>query len=187
MTFDVRQVFEDAAALHQHVGATQQEPLMRAAQVILDALQADRQVLVFGNGGSATDAQHLAAELVGRFQRERRPVPVMSLAADVGVLTCLGNDYGYDQIFSRQVEAFGRPGDVAIAITTSGASPNVNLALAKAREQGMVTVGITGRDGGETGRLVDHHLNVSHTSTARVQEVQRTMIHVLCQAVEEGL
>jgi D-sedoheptulose 7-phosphate isomerase len=183
----VRAALVESADLHRRVAGECADVVARAAAVLRDALKAGRQVLVFGNGGSATDAQHFAAELVGRFMKERRAVPVLSLTADTAVLTCLGNDYGYDAVFARQVEAFGKPGDVALGITTSGASRNVNLALARARAQGLATIGLTGRDGGETGRLVDVHVNVPHASTARIQEVQRTLLHVLCELVEGQL
>lgn len=179
--------FRETAALHERLAASVADDVVRAAGLIREALARGGKVLAFGNGGSATDAQHLAGELVGRFMKERRAVAALSLTADTCVLTAVGNDYGYDAVFARQIEALGSAGDVAVAITTSGASRNVNLALQRARAQGMTTIGLTGRDGGETARLVDVHLNVPSPLSARVQEVQRTMLHVMCELVEREL
>ncbi len=178
--------FARTTELHAQVAASQAETILAAAAALREALGAGRTVLVFGNGGSAADAQHLATELVGRFLRERRGLPAISLTADSAVLTSVANDYGYAAVFARQVEALGRPGDVAVAMTTSGASANVNAGLRKAREMGLRTVGLTGRDGGETGRLVDVHVNVPDASSPRVQEVHRTILHVMCELVEAG-
>ncbi len=176
----------EAAALHSAMRG-QAAAIEAAAHVIAGALLAGRKVLLFGNGGSATDAQHMSSELVGRFERDRRPAAVIALTVDGAVLTSVGNDYGFDQVFSRQVEALGAEGDIAFAITTSGTSANVTRALTSAKARGMVTVALTGRDGGEAGRLADHHLNVAAGSTARIQEVHRTVLHVLCELIEETL
>jgi D-sedoheptulose 7-phosphate isomerase len=144
-------------------------------------------VLAFGNGGSAADAQHFAAELVGRFQRERAAWPALALTTDTSILTAVGNDLGYESVFRRQVEAHGRRGDVAVGISTSGRSPNVLAALRLARERGLVTVALTGQGGGEAADLADHLIDVPHRDTARVQEVHAMVVHVLCQIVEEDL
>jgi D-sedoheptulose 7-phosphate isomerase len=141
-------------------------------------------VLVFGNGGSASDAQHFAAELVGRFTRERRALAAVALTTDTSILTALANDYAFDRVFARQVEALGRPGDVALGISTSGASANVVAGLEAARAGGLVTVALTGRDGGAAGAAADIHVNVASPSTARVQEVHRTLLHALCELIE---
>jgi D-sedoheptulose 7-phosphate isomerase len=180
----IRAALTDAARLHQQVAEREVEPIARAAEVIRAAFAAGRQVLVFGNGGSATDAQHFAAELVGVFEAKRRGWPVVALTADSAVVTSIANDLGFDELYARQVEALGRAGDVAFAISTSGASVNVNVALRKARELGLRTIGLTGRAGGETGTLVDVHVNVPGNSSARVQEVHRTVLHVMCQLIE---
>ena len=179
--------FADTVRLHQQVALGGADAIVRAATMMSRALAGGQKILAFGNGGSATDAQHLAGELVGRFLRERRAVPVISLTADSSILTAVGNDYGYDAVFVRQIEALGQRGDVAVAITTSGASRNVNLALTRARALGLSTIGLTGRDGGETAGLVDVHVNVPGTSSARVQEVQRTILHVMCELIEREL
>jgi len=144
-------------------------------------------VLVFGNGGSASDAQHFAAEFVGRFQKERRAVAAIALTTDTSILTAIGNDYAFDRVFARQIEGLGESGDVAIGITTSGGSKNVVEALTMAKDRGLTTVAVTGRDGGDAGRIADVHLNVPDRSTARVQEVHRTLLHVICELVEETL
>lgn len=182
----VSQRLAEAAALHTAMQG-QAAAIEAAAHVMVEALRAGRKVLVFGNGGSATDAQHLSSELVGRFERDRPAAAVIALTADGAVLTSVGNDYGFEQVFARQIEALGAEGDVAFAITTSGTSANVTRGLAGAKARGMVTVALTGRDGGEAGRLADHHLNVAHGNTARIQEVHRTVLHVLCELIEESL
>jgi len=183
----VAAAFEATAALHVEWIGSHRTELERAADVMGAAFRNGGQVLAFGNGGSATDAQHLAGELVGRFLKERRALAAVALTADTAILTCLGNDYGFDTVFSRQVEALGRRGDVAFGITTSGASKNVTRALVAAKERGLTTIALTGKDGGETGRVADVHLNVPSASTPRVQEVHRTILHVLCELIERDL
>ena len=181
-----RAVLDEAAALHRRVAAERSELVVQAADVLRQALAAGRKVLVFGNGGSATDAEHFAAELVGRFGRgiERTGWPVVALTADSAVLTSIANDFGYAAVFARQVEALGAAGDVAVAITTSGSSANVNEGLRWALDRELVTIALTGGDGGDTGRLADVHVNVPDQNPARVQEVHRTILHVLCELIE---
>ncbi len=163
------------------------EPLSRAVDAIAEAFGSGQALLAFGNGGSAADAQHFVAELVGRYQRERRAAPALALTADTSVLTAVANDYGFENVFVRQIEAFGAPGDIAFGITTSGNSPSVVAGLKAASARGMITVALTGRDGGEAGQLADIHVNVPHAMTARVQEVHITLLHVICELVEAGL
>ncbi|PHY11933.1 MAG: phosphoheptose isomerase [Acidobacterium sp.] len=172
------QVHERAA---QDVGS-----LTRATGAIVTALQNGRKVLAFGNGGSAADAQHFVAELVGRYLVERRAWPAIALSTDTSILTALGNDYGFDRVFARQVAAHGQAGDIALAITTSGNSPNVLRALEEANQRGLVTMALTGR-GGEAGRIAAIHLAVDDDRTPRIQEVHITMLHILCELVEEEL
>jgi phosphoheptose isomerase len=162
-------------------------PVGRAVEAIAEAFGNGQALLVFGNGGSAADAQHFVTEFVGRYQRERRAVPALALTADTSLLTALANDYGYEHVFARQIEAFGAPGDIAFGITTSGTSPSVVEGLKAAAERGMVTIALTGRDGGEAGQLADIHVNVSHAVTARVQEAHIVLLHAICELVEEGL
>ena len=172
-------------ALHERVRANPGSTLL-AAQAISDALKAGGKLLVFGNGGSASDAQHMSAELVGRFQRERAALAAIALTTDTSVLTSIANDYSYKQVFARQVEALGRRGDVAFGISTSGESPNVVLALQVARARGLKTIALTGRDGGSVGSAAEIHVNVPDQNGPRVQEVHRTLIHVMCEVIEEG-
>lgn len=174
-------------ATHQAFLAQSGQDADAAARLMRAAVQAGRLVLVFGNGGSATDAQHLAAELMVRFTKTRRAVAAVALTADSAVLTATANDLGVAAMFARQVEALGRPGDVAVGITTSGRSANVIEALRVAKARGLSTIALTGRDGGEAGTLADVHVNVPSTVTARIQEVHRTWIHAVCEWVEEDL
>jgi phosphoheptose isomerase len=182
----LRSAFEEAIALHQRVKDADAAPVVGAAAAIVEALKQGGKLLVFGNGGSAADAQHVAAELVGRFQRERVALAAVALTTDTSVLTSVANDYAFDRVFARQVEALGRSGDVALGISTSGASPNVVAALEVARGLGMQTIALTGADGGAVGRAAAIHVNVPSAVTARVQEVQRTLLHVICDIVERS-
>jgi D-sedoheptulose 7-phosphate isomerase len=161
--------------------------IAQVAREICTALEQGRKVLLFGNGGSASDAQHIAAEWIGRFQRERRPLPAIALTTDTSILTAIGNDYGFDQVFVRQLQALGQKGDIVIALSTSGNSPNVLLATEAARELGMVTVGLTGRDGGKLGPKVQYHLNVPHSLSARIQEVHIMIGHLLCELADNNM
>ena len=183
----VRAIFEHAVTVHQQFATTRLEAVVTAADAMSRAVDAGRTIITFGNGGSAADAQHRAGELVGRFEAERRPLAAVALSPDSSVVTAVANDYGYEQVFARQVEALGRAGDVAIGISTSGRSRNVALALGTAKARGMVTIALTGRDGGPMGAAADIHINVAETSTARVQEVHRTVLHALCLLVEQRL
>ena len=180
----IDEAFADTIAVHDRVRRANQAALCAAAGALVSALRAGRKVLVCGNGGSAADAQHLAAELVGRFAGERRAWPAVALTTDTSVLTAVANDYGFERVFARQVEAHGQAGDVLVAISTSGASPNVLRAVEAARGRGLVTIGLTGRDGGELGRAVDVHLHVASGSTPRIQEAHATLLHVLCELIE---
>jgi D-sedoheptulose 7-phosphate isomerase len=184
---DIRRLAADSAALLQRFCDENARGLLAVGHRVAQCLREGGKVLAFGNGGSAADAQHLAAELVGRFRRERAAWPALALSTDTSVLTAVGNDLGYENVFRRQVDAHGRPGDVAIGITTSGRSPNVLAALRLARDRGLVTIGLTGNGGGEATALVDHLIDVPHRETARIQEVHAVVVHVLCQVVEDEL
>jgi len=179
-------VLGEAIALHQRVRQGDAQPIVAAAAAIAAALRGGGKLLVFGNGGSAADAQHVAAELIGRFQHERAALAAIALTTDTSVLTSLANDYAFERVFARQIEALGRAGDAALAISTSGGSANVVAALAVARRLGLRTIALTGRDGGEAGRAAEIHINVPSPSTARVQEVHRTLLHVICELVENA-
>ena len=159
----------------------------RIAEAFIAALRAGRTLLFFGNGGSAADAQHLAAEFVNRFVVDRPGLPALALTTDTSVLTSIGNDQDFTRIFSRQVEALGRPGDVAVGISTSGRSANVLEGLRAARARGMVTVGLTGGQETPLQALCDHLISVPSRTTARIQEVHILVGHVLCELVDEAL
>jgi len=160
------------------------DAIARAGDMVVGVLQAGGQVLAFGNGGSAADAQHFVAELVGRFDRPRRALPAVALTTDPSVMTAVGNDYGFDRVFARQVEALGRAGDLVVGITTSGHSPNVVRGLETAKALGLRTIALTGKDGGAAGQLAEVHVNVPETVTARVQEAHMTVLHLLCAFVD---
>src|SRR5437764_6500077 len=161
--------------------------IFEAAGLIIMCLRAGGKVLFFGNGGSAADAQHLAAEFVGRFVRERAGLPAIALTTDSSILTAVGNDYGFDQIFARQVQALGRPNDVAIAISTSGNSPNIIEGVKAARKGYLKTIGLSGKDGGVLAAEADVVITIASTSTARIQECHITIGHLLCELTEEAL
>jgi phosphoheptose isomerase len=182
----VRATLSDTIALHERVKAADPQPIVDAAAAIIETMTRGGTLLIFGNGGSASDAQHVAAEFVGRFQRERRALAAIALTADTSVLTAIGNDYTFDRVFARQVEALGKRGDVAFGISTSGRSPNIVAALETARARGLQTIALTGRDGGAVGRAAAIHINVPSDATARVQEVHRTVLHIICDIVERA-
>ncbi len=161
--------------------------LSGAARRIVESLRAGGKVMLFGNGGSAADAQHIAAELVGRYGRERAALAAIALTVNTSALTALGNDYGFDAVFARQVDALGRKGDVAIALSTSGNSPNVLRGVRRARAQGIVTVGLTGKDGGKLKSLVEYCICAPSTQTPRIQETHILLGHILCEIVEREL
>ena len=183
----VEAVLDAAIALHTRMRGMDAAPIVSAAAAIRGAFAAGGKLLVFGNGGSAADAQHLATELVGRFMRERMALPAIALTTDTSILTAVANDYGFERVFVRQIEALGRPGDVAFGISTSGKSPSVLKALDAARARGLTTVALTGHDGGPIGAAAQIHINVPAASTPRVQEVHGTLIHAICELVERAL
>ena len=155
-----------------------------ACKLMVDTLKNGNKVLLFGNGGSAADAQHIAAELTGRYKSERRGLPAIALTTDTSALTAIANDYGYEQVFSRQVEALAYQGDLCIGLSTSGNSENVFLALQAAKNNGCRTIGLSGKDGGKISRLCDINLIVPSDDTPRIQEIHILMGHILCQAVD---
>lgn len=161
--------------------------LGRACELVAERIRSGGCLLAFGNGGSAAQAQHVASELVGRFQHDRRPLAAIALTTDTSALTSIGNDYGFEEIFSRQIRALARPGDVALAISTSGDSPNVLRALDAAREKNVCTIGLTGRKGGKMRERVDLCLCVPSDSTPRIQEAHLVISHILCHLVETSV
>jgi D-sedoheptulose 7-phosphate isomerase len=184
----IRALFRESAQTRDVFLAEQSGALEQAIALVATALENDQKVLLFGNGGSAADAQHIAAEMVGRFTGERKALPAIALTTDTSALTAIANDYGYDQVFARQVRALGRMGDVAIAISTSGKSPNVLRAVDAAQEMGLKTIGLTGGDGGKLAGAVDVSLRVSaSTMSARIQETHILIGHVICELVDRKL
>jgi D-sedoheptulose 7-phosphate isomerase len=175
---------KESLALKQSFFQQEMDHVVAQADDMAERLQRGCRVLICGNGGSAADAQHFAAELSGRYLKERRALAGIALTTDTSALTAIGNDYGFDRIFSRQVEALGRPGDLLIGISTSGNSPNVILAVEAAKQLGVRTLGLLGRDGGKLRILVDDALVVPCPVTARIQEVHQMIYHFWCEAIE---
>ena len=185
----IRKAMLDGIELRKQCSESMTEPLLQAARTIVECLQGGGKVLACGNGGSAADAQHFAAELVNRFEMNRRGLAAVALTHDASVITSIANDFSFDQIFSRQVEALGRPGDLLLAISTSGASPNVIAAVDRAGEIGMSVIALTGKNGGELGHNgnISVHLNINHVSTPRIQEMHITCLHILCSLVDDEM
>lgn len=179
--------FAESAKVQREFVEKYADQILLVGTLLVNAFKANRKVVLFGNGGSATDASHIAAEFVGRYRRNRPPLPAVALATDMAVLTCIANDYDYTEIFSRQIAVHGHKGDVAVAISTSGNSPNVLKGIEAAKMREMVTVGWSGGTGGQLAPLVDYVFIVPSTLTARIQEIHITLGHVLCEFVEEHL
>ena len=185
---DIRRIFATTSTVQQRFVAQHADALARVIEVTVDALAAGRTLFFFGNGGSAADAQHLAAEFVNRYQLARAPLPALALTTDSSALTSIANDFGYDEVFAKQIQALGRAGDVAFAISTSGNAANVLRAVDACRQRGVITVGLTGGTGGQLAGRVDHLLCVDATrETARIQETHIIVGHTLCELVERRL
>jgi D-sedoheptulose 7-phosphate isomerase len=182
--------FQESADLKLKSAAALTQPISQAVELMFAALSNGNKILACGNGGSAADCQHFAAELVGRFERERFPLPALALTTDTSIITAVSNDYSYKDIFSKQVQAFGQAGDILLAISTSGNSANVIAAAEAALEREMRIVALTGKDGGQLAKMLtdaDVHLNVPHTRTARIQEVHLVAIHCICDGIDVAL
>lgn len=182
--------FRESAELKTQAAAQLAQPISQAVELMFTALSNGNKILACGNGGSAADCQHFAAELVGRFERERLPLPGLALTTDTSLLTAVGNDYGFNDIFAKQVQAFGQSGDVLLALSTSGNSANVVAAIEAALERDMRIVALTGKGGGAIGRKLtdaDVHICVPHDRTARIQEVHLLTIHCLCDGIDVAL
>jgi D-sedoheptulose 7-phosphate isomerase len=177
-------IVADSLETKRQFFAAHSSDVERAAKIIAEALKSDNKLLIFGNGGSAADAQHIAGELVNRFLQKRRGLPAISLTTDGGVLTCIANDTGFENVFARQIEALGRAGDVCLAISTSGTSENIVRACDQARAQGMKVLGLLGRDGGAVAPLCDLALIVQSGDTQRIQETHNLVGHILCELIE---
>ncbi len=186
----IEQHFIDSADLKYQAAPVLSKPIAQAISAIVASLTSGGKILACGNGGSAADAQHFSAEFVGRFERERPELAAIALTTDTSILTAVGNDYAFDAVFSRQVRALGQPGDVLLAITTSGNSSNILAAVEAAHARDMVVIGMTGRDGGKMGHMLretDVHICVPHPRTARIQEVHILALHCICDGVDAVL
>ncbi|VCU71801.1 Phosphoheptose isomerase [Pigmentiphaga humi] len=182
--------FRDAVALFEHCQDTLSAPTAAAVDALVFSLTNNGKILACGNGGSAADAQHFAAELVGRFERERLPLAAIALNTDTSILTAVGNDFGYDRVFSQQVNALGQPGDVLVAISTSGNSVNVIEAIEAAHSREVRVIALTGKGGGKIGQMLtedDVHLCVPHDRTLRIQEVHILLLHAMCDGIDAQL
>lgn len=182
--------FHESAELKIQAASVLAQPIAQAVELMFLALSNGNKILACGNGGSAADCQHFAAELVGRFERERFPLPALALTTDTSILTAVGNDYSFQDIFAKQVQAFGQSGDVLLALSTSGNSANVQAAVETALERDMRVVALTGKGGGVIGKLLteaDVHICVPHDRTARIQEVHLLTIHCICDGIDAAL
>jgi D-sedoheptulose 7-phosphate isomerase len=187
MTERISSIVADSLELKRRFFAEHSDDVQRAASMMVEALKASGKLLIFGNGGSAADAQHIAGEFVNRFLLKRRGLPAIALTTDGGVLTCIANDTGFENIFARQIEALGTKGDICLAISTSGTSPNVRFACEQARSQSIKVIGLLGRDGGMIAPLCDLALIVPGKDTQRIQETHNLIGHILCELVEAEL
>jgi D-sedoheptulose 7-phosphate isomerase len=182
-----RSEFDEHRAVAEATAKAMAEPFRRLVRISVESVKSGGKILFFGNGGSAADAQHLATELTVRYITNRKPIAAVALTTDTSALTAIGNDLGFDQLFARQIEAIGRNGDVALAITTSGKSPNVTLALKTAKAMGLHAAALTGKGGGDLPGLADPILVVPSSTTARIQEMHITLGQMLCGALEREL
>lgn len=181
----IEEIFEESIQVKRAALRQNKEAMLAVVNMLTAALKKGRKIIFFGNGGSAADSQHIAAEFIGRFQKERRALAAIALTTDTSVLTALGNDYGFNILFSRQIEGIGQKGDVAFGISTSGNSVNVIEGVKKARRMGLKTISMTGNSGGKLARLTDISLIVPAKNTARIQESHICMAHAICELVED--
>jgi len=183
----IKESLLESAELKRIVAEAMADSIEKAIEAMCSALRAGKKVLLMGNGGSAADAQHIAAELVSRFKKERKAIPAISLSTDTSILTAIGNDYGFEKVFERQIEALGNKGDVVIGISTSGNSENVYRAMKLAKEMGLKTIGLLGNDGGKIKDFSDIPLIVPSKNTPRIQEAHITIEHIICEGVEKKI
>jgi D-sedoheptulose 7-phosphate isomerase len=182
---NVEKIFEESIRVKRETRPPNTSRIRDAVELIADSLKKNGKILFFGNGGSAADSQHIAAEFIGRFQKERRALAALALTTDTSILTALSNDYSFDVVFARQIEGLGQKNDVAFGISTSGNSSNVIEGIKAAKKMGMKTISLTGRDGGKLAKLTDISLIVPSDNTARVQESHLCIAHAICELVEE--
>ncbi len=183
----IKDILLESIQVKEELLQTKVSQILEVTEVILDALKKNGKVILFGNGGSASDSQHIAAELVGRFKKDRTALAAIALTTNTSILTSLANDYGYEIVFAKQVEALGKKNDVAIGISTSGKAKNVAAAIKQAKKMGIKTIALTGSDGGELTKLADISLVVPSSVTARIQEAHITIGHIICELIEQAL
>ncbi|MBU0502907.1 MAG: D-sedoheptulose 7-phosphate isomerase [Candidatus Omnitrophota bacterium] len=183
----IKEILLESIQIKEDVLHNRIDQIIEITNLFIDCLKKGGKVIFFGNGGSASDSQHLAAELVGRFKKDRLALPAISLTTNTSILTSLANDYGYDVVFSRQIEALGSKNDLAIGISTSGKAKNVAMAIKQAKKMGLKTIAFTGGDGGELVKLADVSLMINSAVTARIQEAHITIGHIICELVEEAM
>ncbi len=184
---EILSIFQGSADIKLRFAKEHAERIVEVVNVIAQALRNGGKLLLFGNGGSAADAQHIAAEFVNRYLLVRNPLPALALTTDSSVLTGISNDFGFDEVFAKQIQALGAKGDIAWGITTSGKSPNMVRAFEAAREQGLITVAFTGKGGGEVASMVDYNFTVQADLTPRIQETHLTLAHAICELVEKRI
>ncbi|HPM43324.1 MAG TPA: D-sedoheptulose 7-phosphate isomerase [Candidatus Omnitrophota bacterium] len=187
MKDNIKSIILDSIKAKEELASSSLDDIAKAAGIIIEAIKGGGKLLIFGNGGSAADSQHMAAELVGRFKKERRPWPAIALTTNTSTLTAIANDYSYDDVFTRQLSALGKPGDVALGISTSGNSSNVIKALKTAQEMGIKTIGLTGKLGGKITSECDVTITVPAKETPRIQECHLLLVHIICEIVEDAL
>jgi len=183
----IKDILLESIQVKEEILRNQVDAILEIAELMIDCLKKDGKVIVFGNGGSASDSQHIAAELVGRFKKDRSALAGIALTTNTSILTSLANDYGYDVVFSRQIEALGKKNDIALGISTSGKAKNVTLAIKQAKKMGIKTVVLSGGDGGDIVKLADVSLVVPSKVTARIQEAHITIAHIICEMIEQEL
>ncbi|MFA5145210.1 MAG: D-sedoheptulose 7-phosphate isomerase [Candidatus Omnitrophota bacterium] len=183
----VKDILLESIQVKEELLRTKIGEILEIANIIIDALKKNGKVILFGNGGSASDSQHIAAELVGRFKKDRTALPAISLTTNTSILTSIANDYGYDIVFARQVEALAQKNDIIIGISTSGKAKNIACGIRQAKKMGLKTIALTGSDGGELVKIADFSLIVPSSVTARIQEAHITIGHIICELVEEKL
>jgi D-sedoheptulose 7-phosphate isomerase len=183
----IKDILLESIQVKEEILRNQIDSIYEISHLMIDCLKKDGKVIVFGNGGSASDSQHIAAELVGRFKKDRSALAAIALTTNTAILTSLANDYGYDVVFSRQVEALGKKNDVVLGISTSGKAKNVALGIKQAKKMGIKTVALSGGDGGEIVKLADVSLLVPSKITARIQEAHITIAHIICEMIEQEL
>ncbi|MFC1559864.1 SIS domain-containing protein [Candidatus Margulisiibacteriota bacterium] len=187
MKNDITKEIQESISVQEKVLASLVDDIERAAQLIISAYKDGKKLLIFGNGGSAADSQHMAAELIGRYKKERKSFPALALSVDTSIITAIGNDYGFETIFTKQIEGLGNTGDIAFGISTSGGSRNVVDGIKHAKNKGLQTIGLLGCGGGEIKSLVDVAITVPSDDTPRIQESHQVIIHVLCSLIEKEL